>query len=104
MEPARLHCSHLTVPKPRQQVPRPSRESFFPDILLLSVPVALNATPRTATAEHVATKTAVQIRSHAQKFFSKVRLHREPHEKVHCCTLCFPAIRDCPTDRRPAQS
>jgi hypothetical protein len=39
-------------------------------------------------AEHVGTKTAVQIRSHAQKFFTKIEKKKEtgePAQQGKCC-------------------
>jgi hypothetical protein len=47
-----------------------------------AAPRPLTITISTALTEHVKTKTAVQIRSHAQKFFSKIEKHKQQAEEA----------------------
>lgn len=52
--------------------------------------------PNLHPAEHIGTKTAVQVRSHAQKFFNKLERKKEAGEEI-AEGVCAPACNLCCT-------
>ena len=55
----------------------------------LNASSTINTQRKTTTTEAVGTKTAVQIRSHAQKFFSKLEKKKEAGEATTAGELLF---------------